>query len=229
MNVRSLLPISLLIVLAACAGELEMRQVAGQSNAILSTYRTSVREFAAGQNGLNAANESRLVQLAKMRAMRQAEIDARVASWRLSGDKRALERFAVLGEASAEQVLANAGDPPSPVAVPQLTYDAAAVDAIIKQLVTLQKPVTTQQRLEDLLAYGGALRTAYKEAIEKAEKDAGAAEGETSAAAAEEETVEENVEKPQEKVAGRHGAIVSQAIVFLIREEANGGSQRRNP
>jgi hypothetical protein len=193
MTIRPFLPATLLLLLPACAGELEMQHVAGQSSAILSTYRTSVRDFAAGQNGLNAANESRLAQLSKMREMRRAEIDARVASWRLGGDDTALNRFAIVGEASAEQVLANTGPAPGPATVPALTYDSAGVDAIIKQLVELQKPVTTGQRLEDLIAYGGALRDAYRAAIDEAKTDTADAESKTTGTAAEEETAQENV------------------------------------
>lgn len=170
-----------------------MQHVAGKSSAILSTYRTSVRDFAAGQNALNAANESRLVQIAKMRDMRRAEIDTRVASWRLGGDDKAVKRLAILEEASADQVLANAGLEASTAVIPALVYDSGGVDAIIKQLVDLQKPVGTKQRLENFLAYGEALRDAYKTSIDKAKGDAADAAGETNASAAEEETKEAGV------------------------------------
>lgn len=181
---------ALLLLLTGCAGQVEMQHVAGKSSAILSTYRTSVRDFAAGQNALNAANESRLVQLAKMRDMRRAEIDTRVASWRLGGDDKAVERLAILSEASADEVLANAGLDASIAVVPALAYDSSGVDAIIKQLVELQKPVSTKQRLENLLTYGEALRDAYKTAIDKAKGDGVDAANETNASAAEEETKE---------------------------------------
>lgn len=190
---RIILPSALLLLLQGCAGEIELRQVAGQSNAILSTYRTAVRDFAVGQTALNAANESRLLQLKRMREMREAEIEARVASWRLGGDDKALKRFAVLGDASADQVLASAESPAAPATAPALAYDGAPLDAILKQLVELQKPISAQQRLEDLVAYGSDLSDAYKAAIEAAKTDAAGAEAEANAKTKEEETKENTV------------------------------------
>ena len=172
MLTRTVSILAFALCLPGCAGELELQRVAGQSGAVLSTYRGSVRDFAAGQNALNAANESRAVQLGRMRAIRSAEVDARVASWKLGGDAPALRRFAVISETTAEQVLANAGPAPEPTKVPALAYDSGEIDGIIKQLVELQKPVTTAQRLDDLLAYGSALRDAYRTAIDKAKSDA---------------------------------------------------------
>ena len=185
--------LALALSLSGCAGELELQHVSGRSSAVLSAYRTSVREFAAGQNALNHANASRLLQLGQMREMRRAEIATRVASWRLGGDEVALRRFTVAGEAAAEQVLANAGPPPAPAKVPALAYDSGEVDAVIKQLVELQKPVTAAQRLKDLLAYGTALRDDYRAAIDKAKGDTAEAEGATKAAAKEEEIVQAKV------------------------------------
>jgi len=154
-----------------------LQRVAGQSGAILSAYRGSVRDFAAAQNALNAADENRLVQLGRMRAIRRAEVDARVTSWRLSGDTAALRRSGVIAETTADQVLANAGPAPEAAKVPALTYDSGEVDEIIKQLVALQKPVSTAERLDDLLTYGGALRDAYRKAIDDAKGDAEKAGG----------------------------------------------------
>lgn len=169
---RHLATLALSLALPACAGQVEMQRVAGQSSAILSTYRSSVRDFAAGQNALNAANENRLVQLGRMRAMRRAEVDVRTASWRLAGDAEAQRRMAVISEMTADQILANAGPAPQPAKVPTLTYDSGDVDAIIKQLVELQKSESTAQRLDELLAYGSALREAYGKAIDDAKGDA---------------------------------------------------------
>lgn len=162
---RQIIAGAVALVLGGCAGELEMRGVARQSSAILTDYRTSVRAFAAGQTALNAANESNLDQLARLRDVRQAEISARVSSWKLGADDYALRRFSAISEAGAAEVLANAApwrDTPPP---PDLALDSAQIDAVIKQLVELQRPVSLERRLGDLVDYGTAVRKTYRKGI----------------------------------------------------------------
>ncbi len=171
------------IALSGCAGEPEMRMVAGQSATILTTYRNSVRDFAAGQTALNNANERRLDQLRGQRADREAEIANRRDGWELGGKKEALRRFAATSRVRAEDVLADMA-PRLPSTPPSaLTFDAGSVDAIVKQLVTLRKPVTLERRLEDLVAFGTKLRARYRDNLKAANDAAAEATGNAGDAA----------------------------------------------
>lgn len=172
-----------LLMLAGCAGETEMRTVSGATAEIMSQYRSSMNEFAAAQTRLNSATEARLYRLRQMRETRQAEIGARVDSWKLADDQEALLEFEVISKAGPDEMLANANPQlPSPQ-LPALKYDSAEADVLIKQLIELKKAVTPRQRVEQLIAYGGAVRDDYEknmsEATSAAAENAAATEAET--------------------------------------------------
>lgn len=141
------------LLTAGCAGETEMRQVAGRSGAVLTQYRAALGEFVAGQSAINAANESRLEQLRMLAQDRRGEIATRVTTWRLSGNEAALRRFQVVSESGSDDALAAAGPAPVRPTPAELKFDSKEVDAVIKSLVDLQKPVDAQQRLETLIAF----------------------------------------------------------------------------
>jgi len=169
--------------LSACAGQVEMRRVAGQSATILTTYRNSVRDFAAGQTALNIANEQRLDQLRNETADREAEIANRRDGWDLAGDKEALRRFAVVSKVKGDDVLADMAPrlPTTPPAA--LSYDSSNTDAVLKRVISLGKPITVEQQLQDLVAFGTKLRERYRDNLQKATGDAAKANGDSGAAA----------------------------------------------
>lgn len=170
--------------LAGCAGQIEMQKVAGQSATILTTYRNSVREFAAGQTALNAANEQRLDQIRAQMADREGEIANRRDSWELAGNKEALRRFGVVSKVRADDVLADMA-PRLPTPPPTaLSYDSAGTDAVLKQLVSLGKPTTPKQQLQDLVVFGTKLRERYRANLKEANDDAIKATGEGGETAA---------------------------------------------
>jgi hypothetical protein len=162
--------------LAGCAGEAELRSVSGQSAKMLTSYNKSLRAFAAGQSALAAATEARIQRFEAMRRDRQSEVGARVDTWKYLDDKPALHRFEVVGAASADDLIAAATPQLPPEGLPALKFEDAEVGQVIKQLVELQKPVTIQERVEDLIAFGTAVRSEYNGDVDEAS-------GETAAAA----------------------------------------------
>lgn len=171
------------LALSGCAGEPEMRMVAGQSATIFTTYRNSVRDFAAGQTAINNANERRLDELRGQKVDRESEIANRRDGWELAGNKEALRRLGVVSRVQADAIIADMV-PRMPTPPPAaLTFDAAAVDTLVKQLVTLRKPMTPEERFQDLVAYGTKLRERYRANLKEASEDAAEATGEASAAA----------------------------------------------
>ncbi len=160
--VISLLP---LFLAAGCAGEVEMQSVSGQTAAILSTYKGSLQQFANAQSELNAATEARIGRFRRMREARLTEISARADSWKLAKQEHALRQLEVLGSSGADEMLANANPQLAPPGLPALKYESGEVDAVIKRLIELKKPMTARQRAEQLIAYGTAVRTSYNESM----------------------------------------------------------------
>lgn len=181
--------------LAGCAGEAEMRSVSGQTAEILTAYRSSLQQFAASQTRLNAVTEARLDRLKQMRETRQAEISARVDSWKLADDEEALLQLGVVSSTGASEVLANANPQlPSP-GLPALKYEPAEVDALIKPLLELKKPVTPRQRVEQLIAYGSAVRDAYEKDLAAAAASAATTATATAQKADQEEKAQAELDK----------------------------------
>jgi hypothetical protein len=160
-----------------------MRTVAGQSATILTVYRNSVRDFASRQNALNASNEQRLDQLRTETADREGEIANIRDGWDLAGNKEALRRLAAVSKVKADDVLTDMAPRLPTRPPPDLTYDSAGADAVLKELVNLGKPISLEQQLHDLVAYGTRLRERYQANLKEASGDAAKAQGEAGGAA----------------------------------------------
>jgi hypothetical protein len=191
--IASLLPLALL---AGCAGEVEMRSVSGQTAAILNTYKGALGQFAGAQSALNAATEDRIGRLRRLREARLAEISTRADSWKLADQKHALDQLGVLGASGPDEMLANANPQLPTPGLPALKYDSGEVDAVIKPLLELKKPVTPRKRVEQLIAYGTAVRTSFEKSIAEATQSTRDAAVATSANAAEAETKAKAVTEP---------------------------------
>lgn len=170
-----LIATSLFVVVGGCAGQPQLRSVSGQSAAIMTTYKSSLRGFAASQTTLNAATEARINRFKAMRQQRAAEIAARVDGWRYGRNEDALRKFEVIGGVGADEMLRAANPQLPPAALPALKYDSGETETVIKQLVELQKPPTLRQRLTHLIAFGTALRDKFNEDVSEATQQSGAA------------------------------------------------------
>lgn len=164
---RIMLPLAALAALSACAGETALRTTSGQSALILNQYRSELTRFAARQNELNAASAERIQRWQERRDERTGEIQSRVRSWRLAEDTRAIARFETLTARNAETILTSDAllSPRAPESVAPLRFDPAAVDAVIKRLVALQRPRSPIESARDLLAFTTSLRESYDDAI----------------------------------------------------------------
>lgn len=187
-----LLATSLFLLIGGCAGEPQLRSVSSQSAAIMTTYKTSLRGFAASQTSLNASTEGRINRFKAMRQQRAAEIAARVDGWRYARNEEALRKFEVIGGVGADEMLRAANPQLPPAALPALKYDGGETEAVIKQLVDLQKPPTLRQRLIHLAGFGVAVRDSFNKDVAEATKQSGEAAAVASdAEAATEKTAEE--------------------------------------
>lgn len=181
---RNILPLLIVVTTTACAGQTALRSTSAQTAAVLDQYRSAFRTFASSQTDLNNQIEARIGQLQSMQAQREGEVEVRTLAWTLADDKAAQQQYALLTKMKADAFLGpgailGPAVPSTDPAPPKLTFDTAAVDGVIKQLVELQKPRTNQDLVADLLAFGTAT---YKKAVEEA---ATAAEGEAKATKAE--------------------------------------------
>ncbi|MDB5703181.1 MAG: hypothetical protein JWN66_297 [Sphingomonas bacterium] len=175
-----LLPI--LLCLTSCAGERAMRSTSSQTAVVLQQYRTAFRDVAAQQSALNVGTEDRISHLTAMANFNKVEIESRKMSWSLAGDHEALDRLALVGAKGPDEILAGMAPTPAAVATPTLKFDPAPVDAVIKQLVVLQKKPDWATSANDLIAYGTALRTAYDAALKDDGDKASAATADTKKA-----------------------------------------------
>lgn len=164
---RILLSLAAVATLCGCAGEQALRTTSGQSALILNQYRSELTKFAARQNELNTASVERIQRWQERRDERIGEIQSRVRSWRLAENTRAIARFETLTARNAETILTSDAllSPRPPQGVESLRFDPAAVDAIIKRLVELQRPRSPIENARDLLAFTTSLRESYDKAL----------------------------------------------------------------
>lgn len=188
--------IMLSVLLAGCGGEKELRSVSAQSAKMLTSYEKSLRDFAAGQSALNAETEARIQRFEGMRLEREAELSARVDTWKYIDDKASLHRLSVIAANDADDLIAAATPRLPPPGLPALKFDTGHVGEVVKQLVELQKPLTLEQRISHLVAYGAAVRKDFNEDIAAADEDTGIADTIADNA---EESVIETTEKPPTK------------------------------
>lgn len=187
--------IALATLLAGCGGQAELRSVSAGSANMLTSYSNSLRDFAAGQSVLNAETEARIQRFEGMRLEREAEVGARVDTWKYLDDETALNRFAVLGTIDADDLIA-AATPHLPPAQPAaaLKFDTGEVGQLVKGLVELQKPLTLEQQIAHFEAYGATVREAFNEDLEDASSDTNQA---NAVAQAGEASVQATAEAPK--------------------------------
>lgn len=165
--------LGVLFALSGCAGERELRSVSAQSASILGQYRSEFVRFSTAQNQLNAANAARLRAFEGEREFRASATQSRTLTWRLAGDREALSRFEMLTENNAASILTGTDAASVQPAAPEpLRFDAAPVEAVIRQLGAIQRPRTFTERAGDLLGFAVALRAEYEKALSTATDEA---------------------------------------------------------
>lgn len=172
--------LAIVLVLPACAGEMAMRSVSGQSAAVLNQYRSAFRDFAARQTESSAANAHRLNRINDLRDERTSEIQSRTRAWRVGGNQPSLSNFSTLTANNAESIVASLLPPPRASGGEALRFDPAPVDAVIKQLLELQQPRTPAERAGDMLDFTAQVREAFDNSVAAAATQARTAQDETS-------------------------------------------------
>lgn len=180
------------LLTTACAGRREVASLSGKTSAVLNDYRQEMTSFARHQTAVSQANDRRVSQLTRLAEQQQARTDRRLNGWRLSGDKKALDIYALASERDADQLLAGveALRATTPVAreVGAVRFDAAQVEAVVKKLKVLEQSPTFWENVRFSVAFGEDLHKAYKKSVEEAAGEgAGAAE---EAVAAQEEAAQ---------------------------------------
>lgn len=157
-------------LLCGCAGEMAMRDTARESAAVLNQYRSGLSNFASEQSKLNSETLAGIQHLRDLRDERRAEIASRLTAWRLAGRKPALDEFAMLTERNADAIIAsNKMLSPAPApAAPAVSFDAGAVNSVIKQLLLLEKPQSLADRAKTFLQFTDGVRTAMDEDVDEA-------------------------------------------------------------
>ncbi|HVQ10220.1 MAG TPA: hypothetical protein VMS43_17520 [Allosphingosinicella sp.] len=172
-----------LLLLPACAGEHQLRSVSSQSAAILGQYRTQLVRFSTAQNQLNAANAARLRAYEGERQFRLSEIQSRTMAWRLAGERDVVGRFELLTQRDAATILAvTDGASGQPAPAEPLRFDAAPVEAVIRQLTALQRPRGLVDYARDTFRFATALRAKYEESLSGATSTTTASAGASAAA-----------------------------------------------
>lgn len=158
------------ILLAGCAGEQALRTSASGSAGILNQYRAALTAFANRQNQANSANIERIERYQNGTEERRAEIASRRRAWRLAANERALDSLGAVSERTGEQILAmDATLVSRPRETPAaVSFDHAAVNGIIQQLVALQEPRRPVDRARDLIAFTSAVREAFDAEVKEA-------------------------------------------------------------
>jgi len=146
-------------LLSGCASEVAMRSTSLQAASMLATYRQAMGSFATAQNGLNSATRARVYRLRDIAAANRSEVELRLTAWQYDGNKDALSRFKIIAAISSDEILSRntALTPLLVEASPALKFDKAPVDGVIKQLVTLSKPPSPLQRIEQAVAFHSKL------------------------------------------------------------------------
>lgn len=158
-------------LLAGCAGQKESRLLAGQTAGLLNDYRREVDQFAQHQSTMNADNDARVRTFEDLRTRRQADTDRRIASLKAIKDERALALYQLHSATTLDQIQRDSAAlktlqpvPPSAKAI----FDAAPVQALVKQLKAYQETPSIRERISGADDYYEALQTAYAASLETA-------------------------------------------------------------
>jgi hypothetical protein len=161
---------------------MEMRSVSSQSANVLNQYRSAFRDFASRQNESNGANAARLQRLNGLRDERISETQSRMRAWRVMDDRRSPAALAALTTVDAAAIVSSLNASAGDGAPTQLRFDPAAIDAVIKQLVDIQRPLTLAQRAQNFADFGQKLRDSYQTAVAQAGGEAEGAGNDSAAA-----------------------------------------------
>jgi hypothetical protein len=172
------------VALAGCAGQERMRQLSGDSAAVLNDYRRELTGFTQRQNALNADNQRRIQQYAENRELSEAYVRQQLLALQVADDKAAQDIYRLLATVGAEDVLAQspllrASAASSPA--PTISFDPATVERLTRQLNALRRSPSYWDRLQRILAYGNELREAYEKSLEGASSESQAAVNDAAA------------------------------------------------
>lgn len=158
-------------LLAGCAGQTEMRKVAGDTASIMNDYRSELNAFAERQTAANADSKLRATSLNASRSMSEAYVNQRLLALKVAGDNAALESFGLIAAASAEQVVATSpllGESAPAANAAVVKFDGSAVQKLTRQLNALRKPPGYWERVRQVVAQSEGLRGALTASHEQA-------------------------------------------------------------
>jgi hypothetical protein len=153
--------------LAGCGTPQAVRDLTETQAGVLNTYRTSMQAVAGQQGRLNADNERRVRDLADLRAHNDAYVAQRLTGFSVSGDKAAAEIYGVIVSRNASDVIARSAAiaelTPAPAA-PQVSFDSAEVNGLVKALKAVGAQQTPWARAIQTFAYLQASAESLKDA-----------------------------------------------------------------
>lgn len=173
MKVR--LTIAFAALLAGCAGQGELRRLAGDSAALLNDYRREMAAFAERQTTLNADIQRRAQHYAEDRELVEGATRQQLLALDVAGDKPALDAYRLVASVSADDILAQTPllRSAAPTAsAPAVTFDTASVERVTRQLNALRQSPSYWQRVTRIIAYRDELREAYERSLGQASDEA---------------------------------------------------------